>query len=204
MMRGTSWHIAGGALVLFGCFTLQSVLEQANVARDTDVVELWSGVGAVVAAAGNLGFETRAFDLHRVPGVTNRAGAENEDITKKSGFGIALKHVLSLRPGGLLWMAPLCSSFVFPNNSNTKRTKANFAGDESYKPVAEGNLMAMICVFFAQLALARCVHVGFENLVGSTIWSYCRMWCKVLDLLECKTIGRCAYDEGPFPRLGKI
>ena len=109
MPGGRSWHISGGVLVLFGCITLTSIFEQTTVSRETDVVELWCGVGAVVAAARDLAFETRAFDLHRVPGVTDCAGARNEDITQKAGFEIALEHVLSLRPGGLLWMAPFAT-----------------------------------------------------------------------------------------------
>jgi hypothetical protein len=41
------------------------------------------------------------------------------------GFTNAVKLVMRLRPGGLLWMATVCSSFVFANSSNTHRNMNN-------------------------------------------------------------------------------
>ena len=41
------------------------------------------------------------------------------------GFTNAVKLVMRLRPGGLLWMAVVCSSFVFTSSSNTHRTLDN-------------------------------------------------------------------------------
>ena len=38
--------------------------------RDLDVVELWSGVAAIVAAARKQGKQAEPFDKNRVPGVT--------------------------------------------------------------------------------------------------------------------------------------
>ena len=78
--------------------------------RDLDVVELWSGAGHIAGAARESGHVAAEFDIERIPGHTNVAGPTSEDITTKGGFRRALRLVLRLRAGGLLWMAPLCCS----------------------------------------------------------------------------------------------
>ena len=197
-----AWRIANGGLVLFGYITLEVAL-QGFVSRDLDVVELWSGVGSVATAARAAAFEAAEFDLGRIKGITNVPGPLQEDITTAAGFLKALHLVKRLRPGGLLWTAPLCSSFVFPNSANHKRKKDNFNGDTDYPPVAIGNLMAAIATFLIQVALIRGVHAGLENPSGSTLWSFIRQYCKILDMLIPQCAPRCAYDNEPFPRMMK-
>ena len=60
------------ALIVFG-LTLESALKlpEAAGATDVDVVELWCGVGSIVAAASTAGYVIRNFDKFRVPGVTD-------------------------------------------------------------------------------------------------------------------------------------
>jgi len=111
--------------------------------RDLDVVELWSGAGHIAGAARESGHVAAEFDIERIPGHTNVAGPTSEDITTKGGFRRALRLVLRLRAGGLLWMA------------------SNFGGDTSYLPVEQGNYMAMVAMFFALVALCRDVHIAF-------------------------------------------
>ena len=65
-------------------------------------------------------------------------------------------------------MAPVCSSFVFANTSNTKRCAQNFMGDTSYEPVASGNLMADIAGFLMRVAKERGRARGYSaNCFGS-------------------------------------
>lgn len=110
-------------LKLFGN-TVKSILEANDLRdRDLDVVELWSGVGSIVKAARN--HVAVPFDINRRPGVTDLEGPGNEDITSPAGFNKALDYVLRLRPSGLLFMAPVCSSFSFCNMHNTKRNRDN-------------------------------------------------------------------------------
>ena len=40
--------------------------------RRVDVVELWCGVGSIVASTSATGYVVRKFDRHRVPGVTEQ------------------------------------------------------------------------------------------------------------------------------------
>ena len=143
-----------------------------------DVGELWSGVGNVAAAARDNGHSAAEFDLDRVPGYTNVPGPSSEDITTEAGFLKALGLVLRLRPAGLLWMGPLCSSFVFPDSSHCKRKASNFDGDTTYPPVFQGNLMAVIAAFLVQVALARGLQERYiqHTTPGILYWEFLAVW----------------------------
>ena len=140
------------SLLIFG-LTLSSVLDTTAEQRDLDVVELWSGVEAIVSAATAAGFAAMPFDKFRIRGVTDTDDPNTtEDILLEAGFRRALSLVLRLRPGGLLWMAPVCSSWIFLNLRCTKRTRVGgprFQGNLKYLPVQQGNRMAEIAAFFS-------------------------------------------------------
>ena len=147
MAGGNACSIAGlCGLVVFG-WSVDGVLRSAlaaDTARDLDVVELFSGVGAVHRAAQSLGLRSAVFDKFRIKGVTDQpGGSESEDMAEEAGFLSALGLVLRLREGGLLIQGPPCSSFVGLNAANCRRSAANgYMGDESYGPVRVGNALA--------------------------------------------------------------
>jgi len=161
------------SLCVFG-LTLEDALNMPEAVgpRDVDVVELWCGVGSIVAAASAAGHVVRKFDKHRVPGVTDTEGRASEDLLSSCGFMSAVHCVLAIRTGGLLWMAPVCSSFVFMNSSKCKRRVGNWMGDVNYKPVAEGNLHATVAAFLFALARLRGVSPVLENPSGSVIFRF--------------------------------
>ena len=64
----------------------------------------------------------------------------------------AVALLLRVRPGGLLWMAPVCSSWTFTNSSNTGRKLANVVGNLGYPPVQAGSAMATVAALFMELA----------------------------------------------------
>ena len=173
------------SLLIFG-LTVSSVLDSANEQRDLDVAELWSGVEAIVSAARVAGFTAEPFDKFRVPGVTDTDDPDTtEDILLEAGFRRALSLVLRLRPGGLLWMAPVCSSWIFLNLKNTMRTRVRgprFQGNLKFLPVQEGNRMAEMAAFLFLVAVFRGVHAVVENPAGSMMFNYaifsqtCRLW----------------------------
>ena len=113
---------------LFG-FTALSLLADPRFAsspRDLDIVELFSGVGSIAQAAQRLGFAAQAFDKGRCPPNSNSPlSPACEDLTVPAGFFNAAALVVRLRVGGLLWMAPVCASWVFYNVSRTKRSASN-------------------------------------------------------------------------------
>jgi hypothetical protein len=105
--------------------------------RSLDVLEVWSGVGSIHRAACLKGMEAAAFDVIH--------GAD-QDILTRQGFHNCLRQVMRLRPGGLLAMAPVCSSFTFPNMSNTKRSRLNISGDPGYPQALPPMLLLCACV----------------------------------------------------------
>ena len=186
------WDIRGGGLRIWDEWTVPTAKDDKTTQRDLDVVELWSGAGHIAGAARESGHVAAEFDIERIPGHTNVVGPTSEDITTKGGFRKALRLVLRLRAGGLLWMAPLCSSFVFPNSGKCKRNASNFGGDTSYLPVEQGNYMAMVAMFFALVALCRDVHIAFV-----------REYTDFLATLPTHIVDRCAFSDEPCPKIHK-
>lgn len=204
------WAVVGSAISVMG-LTLAAALASAPADRDLDVVELWAGVASVAGAATRAQYRASAFDLHRVPGVTNVPGDDCEDITTMTGFKAAVALVLRLREGGLLALGPDCSSFTFPNSSRHKRSSLNSMGDLSYFPVTIGNLMAVIAVFLCQLALAHKAHFAMENPSDSHLFRFIddvcpSFWGRGVEgsQLSVQSVPRCPYDDSPEPKLGKV
>ena len=197
------------SLVIFG-LTVSAVLNSACDQRDLDVVELWSGVAAIVAAARAAGFTARPFDKFRIKGATDTDDPDTtEDILLEAGFRRALNLVLRVRPGGLVWMAPVCSSWIFLNLKNTKRNKVagpRFGGNLRYLPVRHGNRMAEMAAFLFLVAAARGVHAVIENPAASMMFNYevfaraCGLWSKRFWAI----LPHCRFSTTPFgSRIGK-
>lgn len=94
-------------LSVFG-FTVAALLTlHASIDRDLDVVEVFSGVGAVVRAALARNYDAVPFDINRIPGETDESrGSRSEDLSCKDGFLHCAQLVARLRVGGLLWLGP--------------------------------------------------------------------------------------------------
>ena len=118
-----------------------------------------------------------------------------------SGFRYALELVMRLRAGGLLWMAPVCSSFVFANSVKCLRQPPDYEGDTDYSPVVGGNLMAQVSAFFMLLAARRAIYAGMENPAGSTIFNFVPVR-NILEALQVvyQTTDSCAFSKLPFGR----
>ena len=181
---------------VFG-ITLATALAMMPQDRHLDCVELWAGVATISRAASQEGMEAVAMDITRIPGETDRKGPRTENILLKDGFMNALFSVLCLRPGGLLWMAPVCSSFVYMNSSNCKRTKQNPAGDTGYGPVRDGNRMALIAAFLYAIAMLIGAKPIIEQPAGSVMFSFAPLK-KVIEIFQgtSTTCARCAFTPG--------
>ena len=185
---------------LFG-LTVATLLACAHLSgapRDLDAVEIFSGVGSIAAAAQSQGFAARPFDKYRVMGCTDVDGETSEDMTVKSGFMNAVELVFRLRLGGLLWLAPVCASWIGLNISRTRRSAANmYHGDTTYPKVAQGNVMATACAMLMELAHSRGVELVLENPPCSSIFNFPPI-ARVLQMLspESCVTHRCAFDRG--------
>lgn len=156
--------------------------------RDLDVVEVWAGCASVVQAAQRRGLRAEPFDLVNGPA---------QDILTAEGFAAAIRLVMRIRPGGLLAMGPVCSSFVFANSSNTKRKRDQLQGDISYRPVRDGNTMALMAAFLFQVAVSRDVRTSLENPVSSMMFSFLLPYLGHLGALPFVIVDRCAFSDEP-------
>ena len=178
-------------------FSVMAILGMyADVDRFRDVVELWAGTGAITRAAMADGLAATGF---------SKTYGETMNICTPQGFLLACKLVMELKVQGLLWMAPDCSSWSFLNASMTKRNKVNWSGDESYQPVADGNMMARCAMFFAILAIVRQVEAVTETSAASWMYNY-PPYPAVIKLLHLtkQIVYRCLCDvETPYGKRPK-
>ena len=125
--------------------------------------------------------------------------------------------VLRLREGGLLALRPLRNSFTFAESSRHTRKAGLEVGDLNYEPVNVGNLMVVIALLLCQFSRACRVHFALENPPDSCVFRFFGHVCPdfmnmvVADGVErsgrqgvhAQTVARCAYDEGPEPKIQK-
>ena len=163
--------------------------------RRLSVVELWSGVGSVAAAARKRNLAAITLDREGSPSSTHFT----EDLLTHHGFMEAVQLVLNIVTGGLLFMAPVCSSFTWLCSSQCKRTRENdHMGDLMYKPVQDGNLGADIAAFLFALAHTRGVEAAIENPSRSSMWKYPTVLHLHSQLpVELTITRRCAFDSKP-------
>ena len=187
LAAGLPAWVASFTLARFGITLLSALTDPQwlDPGLVLEVVEIFAGVAAVTAAASSRGFAATAIDI-----VFER---KKHNLLERSGFLLALACVLALPPGGLLILAPVCSSFVFPNSSRTKRKRTNFVGDVTYRPVRDGNSLAETAIFLFAVAAARGCYAGLENPAGSAIFSYLEFWIDAIPGLEYFIMHRCAY-----------
>ena len=158
-----------------------------------------------MSAAKAIGLAARAFDKDRIRGVTDTADPNTtEDILLEAGFRRALSLVLQIRQGGLVWMAPVCSSWVFLNLRNTKRTSTGgpkYMGNILYLPVRHGNLMADMAAFLFAVAVLNGAHAVIENPAGSMIFNYevaATAWEAVWPKRFWAVLPHCRFSTAPY------
>ena len=122
--------------------TIGEFLDDVAVERDVSVLEFWAGVGSVAGSAAERGLVSHAIEKDAAP------HDAQFDLLSAIGFLHAVALVLRLKIGGLLWLAPVCSSFCWLSLSQTKRSPENdFRGDQTNENVREGNRGAEVATF---------------------------------------------------------
>ena len=162
-LRARGALLACVRLSLFG-ITLQEALNDPQLApasRDLDIAEVFTTAQTVVRAGRSKGLAAEPYDVQ----------AGDADACTAAGFSQMLSLVLRLRPGGLLCLAPSCSSFGFAPRVWSCRRAGNVEGDTSRQFVQEGNLMARAAMFLFCVAVLRDVDAVMENPVGSMLFS---------------------------------
>ena len=138
---------AGVPKALLEILLLLLVNPALAIACALDGAELFAGVAAVTAGM-------RAQKLTCIPFEIKLS--RHMDMLSTTGFGLALTLILRMGMSGrgLLWMAPVCSSWIFMSMGTTMRSRWTPEGDTSVACVKDGNIMVCRCVLLAALAHA--------------------------------------------------
>ena len=147
---------------------LLAVLQAAEPPpRSLDVLEFFSGHGNLWRACVARGLSARGFD--------NRQAWE-EDLTIFDGFMLLLLLVLSVKEGGLIWLAPPCSLLIFLSHNNHQRAAANgWAGKLQDLNVQKANHIACAVSAVIRLAISRKVQVVIEQPTDSCMFKFPEM-----------------------------
>ena len=157
------------AIVPLWLLTLAQELQQQQPApRDLDVVEFFSGQGNLHRACCEAGLAAVGYDYQRNP---------EQNILCMAGLVQAISLLLRLKPRGLAWFAPQCSSWVFLAHSGHGRTSAN--NYEGRAPpsaeVTAGNSKVCIVSALLLLAAARGVAVVVEQPADSCMFKFANL-----------------------------
>ena len=77
-----------------------------------------------------------------------------QDFTSSLGFAVAVGLVARLKSKGLLFAAPICSSWIWLSRSQTRRSRAFPMGRSNVACVKMGNLIMIRTILLARLAAA--------------------------------------------------
>ncbi len=132
-------------------------------ARDLDYVEVFAGEAAVSRGLATLGFVGRSVD--------QRYNPELDDVLTPHGFVSLACHVARLRPGGLFWAAPPCSSWIFLSSSSTGR-HLDVEGDPNNPGVVAQNALVQRLLILCAFARSRGVAFIWEQPGSSCMFAY--------------------------------
>ena len=180
--------------------TFQDMVQQASgVVPTIDMVEIFSGVGSIAAAASAAGKSTATFDIE---------DCATQDALTRPGIERAIHLVASVRPKGLVWIAPECKTFCALCSKQTGRCAARPEGFEENPKVRDGNLMATLGVMLFALAFLRNCFPVLENPASNLFWNFPIVQIIYSHLPVMKVIcDRCRFTTGfrekkPYGLLG--
>ena len=87
--------------------------------------------------------------------------AADQDCTQQSGRDLVLSMLEGTRRGGLVWLAPPCSSWIFLSRSKSQRTKQRPQGNHLDPWVKHHNCIAD----FVATVLMRCQELGLDYVI---------------------------------------
>ncbi len=141
---------------------LWAALAQLEPGQQLDFAELFAGNGAVGRALAALGYRGRALD---------REYHEGHDLLTSVGFLTALQTALDLKPGGIMWLAPPCSTWVWLARHTYGRHLA-VQGDFTQPKVLQNNALVERVVLLLEVVTARRAFWLVEQPTSSVLWHY--------------------------------
>ena len=130
-----------------------------------DAAELFAGDMAITEALRRFSYLCVPMDIRYAPEAMN--------ILTPAGFGLALTLVLrmAMNGKGLLWLAPVCSSWVFMSAGSTDRCRYFPLGNQSEEStcVKDANIMYARCILLCKLAAALGLTYILEQPLSSVM-----------------------------------
>ncbi len=127
-----------------------------------DFAEVFAGVGAVSSSIGALGYKGRALD---------RDHHGCMDILQPLGLLLALRAAMGIVPGGVMWLAPPCSSCAWLTRHSSGRDVLT-EGDLTQAAIVAQNALVERVVLLLDVLHARGCHWLVEQPASSVLWSY--------------------------------
>ena len=113
------------------------------VLRNIHVADFFAGKSRIARWSELLGLTTVAID---------RDHSSHLDFCSDEGLATAICTLLRVREGGLCFMGPQCSSWVWLSRSVTKRSAADPDGDVNLATVREGNHLNKVVALLVTIA----------------------------------------------------
>ena len=133
----------------------------------------FSGAEAISNGLRQQGLYVVSYDIKKGPMF---------DINSTAGFVLALLLTLRVKPGGFVWFAPLCSSWVWMCRNTTGRTPVFPEGRFLVPSVRYGNVMCARVLLLLWIAECRGVFIGLEQPTSSVMEHV----PKFQDMLKCR------------------
>ena len=163
-------------------------------ARTLDVLEVFSGAGNLWKACAAMGLAARGFD--------NRQSVE-EDVGLFDGFMLLLLLVMSVKEGGLIWLAPPCSWWIFLSHHNHQRAKSNgWSGKSHNRNVLKANHIVSVVSVVVRLAVSMKVQIVIEQPSDSCMFRFPELAkaARALPFRGIRTYLRSFDPEFPCPK----
>ena len=125
----------------------------------------------IFAGDANLTAAFRAFGMS-CASMDKATNPDTDDVLSDVGKGRLLYTVVKLAPGGLPWLAPPCSSWVWMSRRTSKRSSQDIEGDTTNESVAQANSIARLLAEVCQTCYALGVPYIIEQPRTSLLFTY--------------------------------
>ena len=116
------------------------------------------------------------------------------DLLEDNGFALAIRLVLSLSQGALLWVALPCSSWIWINRGTSGRNRLLWAGNTTLKYIHDANKMVSRTVLLLWIASWRGVTWVLEQPISSVMGEHDRLQ----QLFQGMVVYRTRASQGAF------
>jgi len=147
--------------------------------RDIDVLEFMSGAAEITKASGQVGLTSYGYDK-------SYSKTDINNMNTKAGFERAMGLAMRIKRHGSVWMAPVCSSWVWIARHGSGRTLSAAHGDPAVHRVRSGNRMVVRLVLIMLVLWMKGAHLFLENPSSTVI----HWFSPLREVIQCILVHR--------------